>query len=343
MFQNIQHTTYISQFISFLDSKNKILLVTHENPDGDGIGAMLGLAHYLLSMQKKIRIVVTPGLPINLAFIDSHNWIEVFDQKTTHKELATWPDAIILIDAHSTKRMGSLHSIFEASKADKACLDHHLKDIDKTTSKEFNCELIDPSASASAELVFELVTQKMPLPLPQSMAEAIYVGIADDTGNFKFSNATAKAHRIAANLIEQGIDPAKIYQNLYNQGRLEKLKIFSQAFDGMIALGNNRAIRLTVTKGDLAACGANYSDLNGLVNYPIEIRGVEVSCLLYELPNGQTKASLRSRGKVDVHAICQRFGGGGHKLASGMKLNSHISEVQSDIDAAILAQLEIDK
>jgi phosphoesterase RecJ-like protein len=327
--------------MTFLDSKDRILLVTHENPDGDGIGAMLGLAKYLFDIQKKIRIVITPNMPDNLTFLDYEGWVEVFDPKMTHKELATWPDAIVLIDAHDPQRMGSIYPIFETSNADKACLDHHLKDVNIDTLNKFNCELNDSTASASAELVFDLISRRISLPLPLSMAEAIYTGIADDTGNFKFSNSTAKVHRIVADLIEQGVAPAKIYQNLYNQGRPARLKIFSRAFDSMIILDNDRYVRLSITRDDLNACGADYSDLNGLVNYPIELRNVEISCLLCELPDGQTKASLRSRGKVNVQTICKHFGGGGHRLASGMKIHSHIDKAQNEVDAAILAELKL--
>lgn len=332
----------INQIINFLDTKSKILLVTHENPDGDGIGAMLGLAHYLYGLQKKVRIVVTPSISTNLTFLNSNQWIEIFESRLDHKELATWPDVIILVDAHEPSRMGKMCSMFEASTADKVCLDHHLKATSSATSKIFKHELNDPTASASAELVLDLVSTRMALPLPLSMAEAIYAGIVDDTGNFRFSNATAKIHRLAANLIEQGVSPAQTYQNLYHQGRIARLKIFGRAFDNMVTMSNDHYIRLSINKDDLASCGANYNDLNGLVNYPIELQSVEVSCLLYELPDGQIKASLRSKGKVDVNAICKHFGGGGHRLASGVKLNKHIIQAQTEIDAAVLTQISID-
>ena len=342
MFQKSENASLLNIFANFLESKSRILLVTHKNPDGDGIGAILGLAHYLHSIQKKFRIVVTPNLPANLTFLDSNNWIEVFDPKIVHKELAIWPDAIVLIDAHEPERMGLMYSIFDTSNAEKACLDHHIKDVGSIASKKFNCELNDSTASASAELVFDVISQKMQQPLPIAMAEAIYAGIVDDTGNFKFSNATAKIHRLAANLIEQGVSPSRTYQNLYSQGRPARLKIFSRAFDNMVILGNGRYIRMSITMDDLMACGADYNDLGGLVNYPIELHGIEVSCLLYELPNGKTKASLRSRGKIDVHAICEHFGGGGHRLASGINLDNQITKAQTDIDAAVLTQIMID-
>jgi phosphoesterase RecJ-like protein len=174
------------------------------------------------------------------------------------------------------------------------------------------------------------------------MAEALYAGVVDDTGNFRFSNATAKVHRLAADLIEQGVDPARIYQDLYHQGRLEKMKIFGRAFERLTLLGEGRYVRLTVTQEDYAQCGADHDDLEGLVNRPLELRGVEVAALLHELADGRIKASLRSRERVDVNAVCRRFGGGGHRLASGAKLDGPMATAQTVVDAAVLSQLSTD-
>jgi phosphoesterase RecJ-like protein len=328
----------LSRFADFLDHQGRILLTTHENPDGDGTGAMLGLAHYLQARGKQVRIVVTPGIPAFLAFMDPQGWVEAFDPQGAHRDLAGWPDAWVLVDASEPRRMGALMPLFEASKAAKVCLDHHLKDA----PQGFDAEFTDPSASASAELVFDLAVLGMPRPLPAPMAEALYAGLVDDTGNFRFSNATAKAHRMAADLIEQGVAPARVYQALYHQGRPEKLLISGRAFSGMALLDGGRYARLSVTREDYAACGAGHDDLEGLVNRPLELRGVEVACLLHELEDGRIKASLRSRERADVNAVCRRFGGGGHRLASGAKLDGPMAKAQNDMDAAVLAQLRDD-
>jgi phosphoesterase RecJ-like protein len=182
----------------------------------------------------------------------------------------------------------------------------------------------------------------MALPLPLAMAEALYAGVVDDTGNFRFSNASAKVHRLAADLIEQGVAPARIYQELYHQGRPEKLRVSGRAFDGMALLAEGRYARLSLTRADFAACGANHDDLEGLVNRPLELRGVEVACLLHELEDGRIKASLRSRERADVNAVCRRFGGGGHRLASGAKLDGPMARAQTELDAAVLTQLSVD-
>jgi phosphoesterase RecJ-like protein len=109
-----------------------------------------------------------------------------------------------------------------------------------------------------------------------------------------------------------------------------------------VLLGGDRYARISLTQEDLDACGADHDDMETLVNRPLELKGVEVSCLLYQLPDGRIKASLRSRERANVNQVCRRFGGGGHRLASGAKLDGPLSKAQNEMDAAVLAQLEAD-
>ena len=328
----------LNRFENFLPAFRRILLTTHENPDGDGTGAMIGLAHFLKARGHEVRIVVQPQLPEFLRFMDTEDWVEPLDLTGRHRDLAAWPDLWLMVDASEPHRLGPLTATFLATPAVRACLDHHLKDAPQGFDQEFT----DPSASASAELVYDLAVRTLPLPLPAAMADALYAGVVEDTGNFRFSNATAKVHRMAAQLIEQGVAPARIYQNLYHQGRFQKLRLTGRAFDGLTLLAEGRYARLTIRQSDLEACGANHDDMEGLVNRPLELAGVEVSCLLHELADGQVKASLRSREKVNVNAVCRRFGGGGHRLASGAKLDGPLARAQNEVDAAVLAQLAVD-
>jgi phosphoesterase RecJ-like protein len=328
----------LNRLKAFLKSHDRFLLTTHENPDGDGTGAMVGLAHVLKALGKDVRIVVSPRLPENLQFLDPEGWVEPLDLLGKHRDLAAWPATWLLVDASEPHRMGPLLPAFQASGAVKACLDHHLKDAPQGFDQEFT----DPTASASAELVFDLANLAVPLPFPPAMADALYSGVVDDTGNFRFSNATAKVHRMAAQLIEQGVAPARIYQSLYHQGRPERLKLSGRAFEKMALQGEGRYARISLSQGDLEACGAGHDDMDGLVNKPLELRGVEVACLLNELPDGRIKASLRSREAVNVNEVCRRFGGGGHRLASGAKLEGPFASAERAMDEAVLAQLELD-
>jgi len=328
----------LERFAKFLESSQRILLTSHENPDGDGTGAMIGLAHYLRFLGKEVRIVVSPELPHFLHFMDPEGWIEAFEPTGRHRDLAQWPETWVLVDASEPHRLGVMHEAFQASKALKTCLDHHMKE----SPRGFDQEFTDSAASASAELVFDLAAGRMPRPLPRAMATALYAGLVDDTGNFRFSNATPKTHRMAAELIEEGVEPARVYQDLYHQGRPERLKLFGRAFEALRVQGAGRYASLRLSQADLRLCGAIHDDMEGLVNKPLELRGVEVSCLLYELEDGRIKASLRSRERVDVNAVCRSFGGGGHRLASGAKLDGPLERAQTVIDAAVLARIELD-
>lgn len=328
----------LDRFRSFLDSHHRILLTTHENPDGDGTGAMVGLAHLLVHLGKEVRIVVSPRLPHFLAFMDGEGRVEAFDPGGVHAQLSDWPDLWLVVDASEPHRLGAMHASFEASKAVKACLDHHMKDA----PKGFDVEFLDSAASASAQLVHRLAADAMVRPLPKVMAIALYAGIVDDTGNFRFSNATAEVHRIAADLIEDGVEPARVYQALYHQGRTSKLKIQGRAFDRMALLEGGTYARMNLTKHDMTACEAVHDDLEGLVNKPLELQGVEVSCLLEELEDGRTKISLRSRERVNVNAVARQFGGGGHYLASGAKTEGSLDDVSARLDVAIQARLRED-
>jgi len=328
----------LERFAQCLESSQRILLTSHENPDGDGTGAMIGLAHYLRFLGKEVRIVASPEIPPVLRFMDPEGWIEAFEPAGRHRELTSWPEAWVLVDASEPQRLGKMLEAFRASKALKVCLDHHMKE----SLEGFDHEFTDSTASASAELVFDLVARRMPRPLPRPMATALYAGLVDDTGNFRFSNATPKAHRMAAELIEEGVEPARVYQELYHQGRPERLKLFGRAFEGMRLQGDGRYACLSLTGSDLAECGASHDDMEGLVNRPLELKGVEVSCLLHELEDSRIKVSLRSRERVDVNAICRTFQGGGHRLASGAKLDGPMEKAQNVMDAAVLARLELD-
>ncbi len=323
---------------TFLEQHTRILLTTHENPDGDGVGACLGLAHYLRFLGKEPRIVVSPALPGNLRWLDTEGWIETFDATGAHAELALWPEAWLLIDASEPHRLGTMHSVFEATKAPRACLDHHLKEA----PQGFEFEFTNPAATASGELVYDLAAPRMGLPLPPSMADALYVSLIADTGNFRFSNSTAKVHRMGAQLIEQGVLPARAYQQIFLQDTPSKLKLWGRALERMKLLGDGAFGFLVISAADMQACGATHEDLDELVQQPTRLATVEVAGLLYESSEGRIKLSLRSKEAVDVNAVCKTFGGGGHRLASGAKLDGPLDVAQAQVEAAVLAQLEKD-
>lgn len=325
----------LDRFAAFLDRHTKLLLTTHENPDGDGVGASIALAAHLKALGKEARIVVTPSLPENLRFLDPEGWIEAFDPQDAHRSLAAWPEAWLLIDASEPHRMGPLFAAFEGTKAERACLDHHLKDA----PKGFDAEFTDATASASTELVYDLVRPRIGGDLPPVMAQALYAGLVSDTGNFRHSNSTPKVHHAAADLIAQGVHPARTFNALYQTATPAKLKLFGRAMGGLQLRDGGRFAYVAVTQADLAACGATHDDLDELVEEPRKLKGVEVAALFSETADGRAKVSLRSRERVDVNAVCRQFGGGGHRLASGAKVDGPLAAFISAVERAVLAQI----
>lgn len=323
---------------TFLDQHSRILLTTHENPDGDGIGACLALAHYLRFLGKEPRIVVSPAVPGNLRWLDTEGWIEPFDAIGVHADLAAWPDAWLLVDASEPHRLGVMYPSFETTKTPRACLDHHLKEAPKGFDQEFT----DPKATASGELVYDLAAPRMGSPLPGAMAEAVYASLISDTGNFRFSNSTGKVHRLAADLIEQGVQPARSYQRIYLQDTPSKVKLWGRALERMELLAEGRFGLMVISLEDMKAIGATHDDLDELVQQPTRLASVEVAGLLYETVEGPIKLSLRSKEAVDVNAVCKLFGGGGHRLASGAKLDGPLQAAKARVEAAVSAQLNRD-
>jgi phosphoesterase RecJ-like protein len=328
----------LDRFAAYLDRHTRLLLTTHENPDGDGVGAAIALAAWLKARGKDVRIVVTPTLPENLRFLDPESWVEAFDGTGSHQDLAAWPDAWILVDASEPQRMGLLYAPFLATQANRACLDHHLKDA----PEGFDSEFTDPTASASAELVYDLVRGRIQGDFPPVMAQAIYAGLVSDTGNFKHSNSTPAIHLVAADLIAQGVHPARTYSALYQTATPAKLKLFGRAMGGLQLRSEGRFAYVSVTIADLEACGATHEDMDELVEEPRKLKGVEVAALFSETTDGRAKVSLRSREKVDVNAVCRKFGGGGHRLASGAKANLDLPAFLIQVEAAVLDQMAKD-
>ena len=234
--------------------------------------------------------------------------------------------------------MGPLFSVFQGTPAVRACLDHHLKDA----PQGFDMEFTDPTASASAELVYDLVRPRVGGDLPPVMAQALYAGLVSDTGNFRHSNSTPKVHHAAADLIAQGVHPARTFTALYQTATPAKLKLFGRAMSGLQLRDGGRFAYVAVSRADLLACGAKADDLDDLVEEPRKLLGVEVAALFSETQDGRAKVSLRSRERVDVNAVCRRFGGGGHRLASGAKVAMPLADFIAETEAAVLSQMAQD-
>lgn len=295
------------------------LLTTHINPDGDGIGSEIGLGRFLKTLGKEVEIGHESPLPKIYRFLDPEGEIKVFDQRA-FEGLTYAGDVIFILDISSWQRLGSMRDYVKESPARKVCLDHH-----PSPGLEGCVNLIDTQVCATGELVYDLIC-RMGGKMDQKTAEALYVSILTDTGSFRYHNTTPKSHLIAAHLIKQGVDPADVYQRVYENSSWERMRLLGVTLSDLHLEEKGQLAWVKVSQDLLQRYGVAMEELEGFVELPRSLQGVEVVVLFTELPDGKVRTSLRSRGRVDVNQLASRFGGGGHLHAAGILLHDSLDD-----------------
>lgn len=292
-----------------LREASSVVLTTHVNPDGDGIGSMAALASRLLRHGVEATIITPSAPPASLRFLLTEVPALLAEEPAAADPLRR-ADAIAVLDTAAPKRLGNLPP--HIARTGGVLIDHH-PPVDPPLLEP---AVRDRTACATGELIFDLLDLDDDA-LTRREADALYVAIATDTGSFRFSNTTSRAHAIASVLLAAGVDAGAMYRTLYgvySRGRLglmrlglERLEVDPRSPIAWIAL-DHRA---------LSQVGARGEDMEGLVEFPRRLEGIEVGLLFRGLARERTKVSLRSNGQVDVSAVARELGGGGHAKASG--------------------------
>ena len=323
--------TEAEQVVAELRARDRFLLTAHEGPDGDALGSLLGLHHLLTQLGKDSIMFMAAKefpLPIEYRFLPLE---EVF-----HEPPADMADrTVVFLDCGNIDRM-PVGFLTEGGNF-VINIDHH---HDNTRFGDVN--LVDVSASSTAEIVHGLAVALGARITPQ-IASALYVGLVTDTGKFMYENTDASTHRIAAELIEAGVEVDDTYRRLYEHVPLEKLRLVSRALDGIRRECDDRLVLSYVTTADYEASGAGEEMTEGIIDHLRSVEGAKVAALVRDLGNrgrAARKVSLRSSdGEVDVSAIARKNGGGGHKRAAGFSTDLELDELVSFICGEVHAQL----
>ena len=314
-----------------LRSRDKFLLTAHEGPDGDALGSLLGM-HYLLTALGKDSVMFLTAkefpLPIEYRFLPLE---EVF-----HEAPADMADrTVIFLDCGNIDRMPV--DFLTDGGNDVINIDHH---HDNTRFGDFN--LVDVEASCTAEIVYDLAIL-LGARVTKEMAAALYVGLITDTGKFMYENTSAHTHRIAAELIEAGVDIDDTYRRLYEHVPIEKLRLVARALEGIERHCGDRLVLTYITAADYEATGAGEEMTEGVIDHLRSIDGTKVAAVIRDLGNrgrAARKVSLRSsEGDVDVSAIARKNGGGGHKRAAGFSTDLELEELVSFLCGEVETQL----
>jgi phosphoesterase RecJ-like protein len=313
-------------FVELVRRCNRFLVMTHVRPDGDALGSELALAAALRQYGKHARVVIASNLPPRYQFLDPDG---------TKIERFTAPgdgfrdcDAVIIVDTGTWNQIGDFGPFLKTLNVPTMVIDHH-----RTQDELGGIHLVDTSAEAAGRLIYE-ASRALGGPLTPEIADALFLALATDTGWFRHSNTTPATFKLAEELTLAGANPNVLYDQLYEQVSLGKLKLVGLVLDRLTTAAGGQVAFARVYMADFAATGATPPDTEDLINFVRSVEGAEVALMFIEQREGGVKVSFRSRSRIDVDKIAERFGGGGHRLASGATIPGSMDEVVMKVLAA---------
>ena len=308
-----------------LTSARHVVLTTHVNADGDGVGSEIGLWHLLRARGVSVTIANPTGTPDRFNFLVPAG-ADASEHAAREIERA---DVVATLDIGDLSRLGNLATVISKRQPSFVCIDHHVGAVKIPAGPR----LIAPDATATAELIFDLATVAV-WPLTPAVAQALYVGLLTDTGGFRFSNTTARALRVAAALLEQGVDPESIYASVYASAPEGRVRLLAEVLQTLVVEQDVGLAWVSVPPDALRRHEVTADDLDGIVEFPRSIAGVRMALLFRHIGNGRVKVSFRSMGEVDVAALAHQFGGGGHHRAAGASLAGTMADVEEKVLSA---------
>ena len=313
----------IQNVLEVIQSKQDFLIASHVRPDGDSLGSQLALALTLDALDKKVTIISHHPVPERYLQLPGTDRVQVADR------LDRSFDAAFVLECGSIDRpgIGGLGDQFVVN------IDHH-----HSTEPFGNVNWIEPSACAVGEMIYR-IPKALGVGITPEIATNVYVAILTDTGSFQFSSTTAGTFRIAAELAEHGADVPEIAMRVFYSNPVEKVRAMGVMLNAMDLDESGRIVWMVLTREDMKRHGCMDDDVEGLVNYPLTIVGVEVAVFFRELDDGSFRVSLRSKNDVDVSAIAAKFGGGGHRKAAGCRLVGSQEAVQRQVVSSVRRQM----
>jgi phosphoesterase RecJ-like protein len=316
--------------LAALRDGQRFVLVTHENPDGDALGSLVAMQGVLQALGKDTLMYIAANefpLPYEYAFFQFDGLISDVPEDVERRTL-------VFLDCGNFDR-----NAVDVSDVPIVNVDHH---HDNTRFGSINH--VVPEASCTAEIVWDLM-QGLDVPLTQPIAEALYVGLVTDTGRFMYENTGPRAHVMAADLIEAGVDVHEIYRRLYEGVPEPKLALLTRALAAVERFDDGRLTIARLAREDFAATGAKSSFTEGIIDHLRSVEGTKVAALARELTganmDGSSKVSLRATdGAVDVSVIARAQGGGGHRQAAGFATTMDRDELVAFLRDAVAAQLD---
>lgn len=292
-------------------SQDKILILAHSHPDGDTLGSAFALCRGLQLLGKHAKVFCSDAIPSKFSYL----WREVKEQEFT-------PDYIVAVDVADTKLLGNPGEELYSDKVN-LCIDHHGSNL--MYAKE---TLLDVTAGGTCEVICMLLNE-MNVEISADIADCIYTGISTDTGCFRYSNATSRSYRIAADMIDKGADAAIINQVMFETKTRTYAQLERLALDTMKLYFDGKCAIIRVTQEMYRQSGSDESECDPIASLPRQIEGVLVGAMIREREDGTFKVSVRTHRPVDASKLCGMMNGGGHSRAAGCQLDGPIENAEA--------------
>ncbi len=319
--------TNLGSIAEYIRHYSRFVIIVHQNPDGDALGSALAMANLIQQLDKTVNILVDNELPDNLKFLHGYNDIIVYS-KYPKNNLLKNAEVILVMDLNDSKRMNSIEVDFLNAKAKVLIIDHH---IDPRIDADIFA--VDTDATSTGEIVWKLIKNNFASYINTEIATGCYVAIMTDTGNFRYDRTDKEIFEIASQLINHGADPVALYNDVYNTLSIKATKLLGKALSGIETFYDDKMCIMSVSQEDYATYNCTNDDTEGFVDYTLMLEGVKVGILLKEdAEQGIIKISLRSKGSYHIRELGVQFNGGGHKHASGAKVeNAKIEDVKNEL------------
>ena len=299
-----------------LRENQRFAVLSHVRPDGDALGSQLALGLSLKKRGKDVRIWNEDGMVEKYSFLPNANLLTKPPTKPEDVDVA------VALDTAIQNRLGTTVAAIKSAKV-WINIDHH-----PSNPGYGDVVYIDPHAPATGQILFELMTSQR-LPIDPAIAENLYVAISTDTGSFQYPNTTARTFEIAAELVRAGVDVGRVSQLTYENYPRRRIELLRELLGTMRFDANDRVASFSLSLATAKKLGVLPEDNEGLIDHLRAIRGVIVAVFFEELADGRVRVSMRSKTeKVNVCAICEKFGGGGHVLAAGARVRGSLAEVE---------------
>ena len=290
----------INKMVEMVHDANRIFISTHKSPDGDAIGSSLALKQGLEKLGKTVTVVVPDAFPAFLNWMVNKGDLLQFDQQSEEVKLALQEAELVFsLDYNTLSRVGKdLEQLLRTDETPKLIIDHHREPEDAV----FVAGLHDIEASSTAQLVYDFIQAFDEAGLiDKRTAACIYAGIVTDTGSFRFRSTTAKTHRVVADLMDLGLVTGEVYNEIFDTNSLDRIKLLGYVLDKKLTVFPELELaHISLSEKELNQFNYKSGDTEGVVNYPLSIKGVNVSCIMKE-NGGIIRMSFRSKGDIDVN------------------------------------------